>query len=244
MALDQPCVEGTATVAATRAACASASCTSLLISNSLSSSPSRATLARPCSVKATRSEGAGWEACACMRATLSCCLARATLCITSLARVLGWPRSVNRIKLLGTPAQSEKSSRAGPTSRDPIDAITTFGPGPSARSSSFEWQRCKCLVVKALVRWWSNELEMASFIHSKWLLANSRVLYATLVMSTSWYAPSLACVHISSRVSTSSSTLPAVSTGMRTLPSDRSTFNRTSERSLSARALEGGRSAV
>ena len=136
-------------------------------------------------------------------------------------RLPGAPRSASTTRFLGSSAHSAKSARAGPASRDPNEASTTFGPGLKFRSSSSEWHSVRYRVLNALRRSRSKLRPTFSPIHSRCERANSMVLYATVVRSTSWYAPSCCLAQRSSSSSRSSSTRPAGSTGMSTFPSER-----------------------
>mmetsp|Transcript_14263 Transcript_14263/g.61101 ORF Transcript_14263/g.61101 Transcript_14263/m.61101 type:complete len:383 (-) Transcript_14263:758-1906(-) len=158
---------------------------------------------------------------------------------TSLDRLPGAPRLVSTIKFFGSSAHSVNNARAGPASNDPNDASTTFGPGLRFFNSSREWHKVRYRVLNALRRSRSKLRPTFSPIHSKCERANSMVLYATVVKSTSWYAPSCCLAHRSSSNSSSSNTRPAGSTGTSTFPSER-TARSTAFIKSSSRVLGGG----
>ena len=158
---------------------------------------------------------------------------------TSRDRLSGAPRLVSTIKFFGSSAHSVNNARAGPASNDPNDANTTFGPGLRFFNSSREWHKVRYRVLNALRRSRSKLRPTFSPIHSKCERANSMVLYATVVKSTSWYAPSCCFAHRSSSNSSSSNTRPAGSTGTSTFPSAR-TARSTAFIKSSSRVLGGG----
>lgn len=78
---------------------------------------------------------------------------------------------------LGFDAHCTNNSLAGPASNDGAVASTTFGPDGSFESSATEVISLTWRTLNGLSFVWPNDLERDSFMYSRLLRANSRVVW-------------------------------------------------------------------